>query len=123
MFINKVTQDSFTGEVDFQYETLDELIQKEQFAQVEHNGYELFSSQTYEEDGKTKVDIHWEDVSKEVADYVESTLELFDVEITSTNKDTLSNDANDVFTMDDYRTDVEQNVATYLDAIGTEYTR
>lgn len=123
MFINKVTQDSFTGEVDFQYETLDELIQKEQFAQVEHNGYELFSSQTYEEDGKTKVDIHWEDVSKEVADYVESTLELFDVEITSTNKDTLSNDANNVFTMDDYRTDVEQNVATYLDAIGTEYTR
>lgn len=123
MFINKVTQDSFTGEVDFQYETLDELIQKEQFAQVAHNGYELFSSQTYEEDGKTKVDIHWEDVSKEVADYVESTLELFDVEITSTNKDTLSNDANNVFTMDDYRTDVEQNVATYLDAIGTEYTR
>lgn len=123
MFINKVTQDSFTGEVDFQYETLDELIQKEQFAQVEHNGYELFSSQTYEEDGKTKVDIHWEDVSKEVADYVESTLELFDVEITSTNKDTLSNDANNIFTMDDYRTDVEQNVATYLDAIGTEYTR
>ena len=123
MFINKVTQDSFTGEVDFQYETLDELIQKEQFAQVEHNGYELFSSQTYEEDGKTKVDIHWEDVSKEVADYVESTLELFDVEITSTNKDTLSNDANNVFTMDDYRTDVEQNVATYLDAIGTEYAR
>lgn len=123
MFINKVTQDSFTDEVDFQYETLDELIQKEQFAQVEHNGYELFSSQTYEEDGKTKVDIHWEDVSKEVADYVESTLELFDVEITSTNKDTLSNDANNVFTMDDYRTDVEQNVATYLDAIGTEYTR
>lgn len=123
MFINKVTQDSFTGEVDFQYETLDELIQKEQFAQVEHNGYELFSSQTYEEGGKTKVDIHWEDVSKEVADYVESTLELFDVEITSTNKDTLSNDANNVFTMDDYRTDVEQNVATYLDAIGTEYTR
>lgn len=123
MFINKVTQDSFTGEVDFQYETLDELIQKEQFAQVEHNGYELFSSQTYEEDGKTKVDIHWEDVSKEVADYVESTLELFDVEITSTNKATLSNDANNVFTMDDYRTDVEQNVATYLDAIGTEYTR
>lgn len=123
MFINKVTQDSFTGEVDFQYETLDELIQKEQVAQVEHNGYELFSSQTYEEDGKTKVDIHWEDVSKEVADYVESTLELFDVEITSTNKATLSNDANNVFTMDDYRTDVEQNVATYLDAIGTEYTR
>ena len=123
MFINKVTQDSFTGEVDFQYETLDELIQKEQFAQVEHNGYKLFSSQTYEEDGKTKVDIHWEDVSKEVAVYVESTLELFDVEITSTNKDNLSNDNNDVFTMDDYRTDVEQNVATYLDAIGTEYTR
>lgn len=123
MFINKVTQDSFTGEVDFQYETLDELIQKEQFAQVEHNGYELFSSQTYEEDGKTKVDIHWEDVSKEVAEYVESTLELFDVEITSTNKDKLSNDNKDVFTMDDYRTDVEQNVATYLDAIGTEYTR
>ena len=123
MFINKVTQDSFTGEVDFQYETLDELIQKEQFAQVEHNGYELFSSQTYEEDGKTKVDIHWEDVSKEVAEYVESTLELFDVEITSTNKDKLSNDNEDVFTMDDYRTDVEQNVATYLDAIGTEYTR
>lgn len=123
MFINKVTQDSFTGEVDFQYETLDELIQKEQFAQVEHNGYELFSSQTYEEDGKTKVDIHWEDVSKEVAEYVESTLELFDVEITSTNKDKLSNDNKDVFTMDDYRTNVEQNVATYLDAIGTEYTR
>lgn len=123
MFINKVTQDSFTGEVDFQYETLDELIQKEQFAQVEHNGYELFSSQTYEEDGKSKVDIHWEDVSKEVAEYVESTLELFDVEITSTNKDKLSNDNKDVFTMDDYRTDVEQNVATYLDAIGTEYTR
>lgn len=123
MFINKVTQDSFTGEVDFQYETLDELIQKEQFAQVEHNGYELFSSQTYEEDGKTKVDIHWEDVSKEVAEYVESTLELFDVEITSTNKDKLSNDNKDVFTMEDYRTDVEQNVATYLDAIGTEYTR
>lgn len=123
MFINKVTQDSFTGEVDFQYETLDELIQKEQFAQVEHNGYKLFSSQTYEEDGKTKVDIHWEDVSKEVAEYVESTLELFDVEITSTNKDKLSNDNEDVFTMDDYRTDVEQNVATYLDAIGTEYTR
>ena len=123
MFINKVTQDSFTGEVDFQYETLDELIQKEQFAQVEHNGYELFSSQTYEEDGKTKVDIHWEDVSKEVAEYVESTLELFDVKITSTNKDNLSNDNKDVFTMDDYRTDVEQNVATYLDAIGTEYTR
>ena len=123
MFINKVTQDSFTGEVDFQYETLDKLIQKEQFAQVEHNGYELFSSQTYEEDGKSKVDIHWEDVSKEVAEYVESTLELFDVEITSTNKDKLSNDNKDVFTMDDYRTDVEQNVATYLDAIGTEYTR
>lgn len=123
MFINKVTQDSFTGEVDFQYETLDELIQKEQFAQVEHNGYDLFSSQTYEEDGKTKVDIQWEDVSKEVAEYVESTLELFDVEITSTNKDKLSNDNEDVFTMDDYRTDVEQNVATYLDAIGTEYTR
>lgn len=123
MFINKVTQDSFTGEVDFQYETLDELIQKEQFAQVEHDGYDLFSSQTYEEDGKTKVDIRWEDVSKEVAEYVESTLELFDVEITSTNKDKLSNDNEDVFTMDDYRTDVEQNVATYLDAIGTEYTR
>ena len=123
MFINKVTQDSFTGEGDFQYETLDKLIQKEQFAQVEHNGYELFSSQTYEEDGKSKVDIHWEDVSKEVAEYVESTLELFDVEITSTNKDKLSNDNKDVFTMDDYRTDVEQNVATYLDAIGTEYTR